>query len=349
MAKKKGNDPNYFDPIVINGCLIEPNTVYEIVAREPYSWSPAEYVEMGSCKERHPDVGNSVTLSQQDSGFYDMSPIFNTDSEIKNDWTERKKRADLYYDIFAAPMGMYIPEIERIRIPSDNEFFDNLYNTVDPQTNRSILTVSIGEGRQFNTANPVDRFHLYIAIIDRQLIMKGKRDEDERAVGLRSEDDYGYNSDAQYAYISVTSRKNKAEQKAEFVFNLTNRFGELLRSDKPLLLGLLRAINFNLRATIDDAALITLFQNKIVSNPNILREFSKVLEQYDANPKGYGEELKILELLESEGGRKIINVRGTTFYLGEHSLGANLKGAAHILRNDPELYKTFMTQLEKEF
>lgn len=99
MAKKKGNDPNYFDPIVINGCLIEPNTVYEIVAREPYSWSPAEYVEMGSCKERHPDVGNSVTLSQQDSGFYDMSPIFNTDSEIKNDWTERKKE-QIYTTIY---------------------------------------------------------------------------------------------------------------------------------------------------------------------------------------------------------------------------------------------------------
>ena len=47
MAKKV-KDPNEFEPIVVNGCLIEPNTVYEVVAKEPNLNAPPIYQELGS-------------------------------------------------------------------------------------------------------------------------------------------------------------------------------------------------------------------------------------------------------------------------------------------------------------
>ena len=71
MAKKIIRNPNDFDPIVVNGCLIEPNSVYEIVPKTTVASNvPEIYRTLDSIKERIPGVSNTITLTQSDTGFF---------------------------------------------------------------------------------------------------------------------------------------------------------------------------------------------------------------------------------------------------------------------------------------
>ena len=99
MAKKLVKNPNDFESVIVNGCLIEPNTIYEIVPKEPSGNTPEEYFQLGSTKERHPFVSNTCSLSQINTGFYAASELFNREDKIKNNCKlELKKRN--YYMIF---------------------------------------------------------------------------------------------------------------------------------------------------------------------------------------------------------------------------------------------------------
>lgn len=335
MAKKINVNPNDFEPIVVNGCLIEPNTIYEVVAKEPSDKSPEVYTRLHSVKERYPGVGNSCSLTQSDTGFFDGSPVFNTIEGVKNNWVKRKELADKYFEIFALPMRNYISEIERIRVPTDSEFFDRNYPT-------GYLSSTIGETVQFNTANPIDRFKLYIAIIEGQLSMKGKRTEEEKEMGLKDEQDM-FHQDAQYSYISLSDSKSKKEIAAEIEMETAYEFGNLLRSEKELLKGLLNYINIPVKKDISKAELNTLYKTKIESDPRKLKDFVEILETYKKSPKGLTAEIDLLDKLNSKKGRELINKDGSSFYFNDTVLGSNLKSvAATLLKPDnQDLLKQF--------
>lgn len=323
MAKKIVRNPNEFEEIVVNGCLIEPNTVYEIVSKEPTPDSPPVYHDLASVKERFPGVGNSTSLSQQDSGFFEDSPVFNKYVEIKNDYGKRKELADKYFEIFAEPMKTYIPDIERIRIPTDSVFFDDNYP-------KGYMSVVIEEGVQFNTANPVDRFRLYIAIIEGEIVMKGKREPEEKELGLKDELDR-YGSNAQFAYISMNQSKTKKEQQAEIEMEASYRFGELLRSDKNSLVGMLNYINIPVKVDISKPELNTLYKTKIEVDKKKLKEFIEILAQYDSRPRELKTEFDLLDKIKSKKGRELIQKDGSSYYYGDKVLGSNLKSIVSML------------------
>lgn len=323
MAKRINRNPNDFEPIVVNGCLIEPNTTYEIVAKEPSDKSPDIYRRLGSVKERFPGVGNTATLTQADTGFFDGSPIFNTIDGAKNNWTRRQELADTYFEIFALPMRNYISEIEKIRIPTDDEFFDKAYRT-------GYLTVNIQEGIQFNTANPIDRFKLYVALSEGELSMKGKRQPEEKAEGMKDELDL-YHQDAQYAYISISDVKSKTEQSAELEMEASYEFGNLLRSDFETLIGLLAYINVGVKKDISKAELNSLYKIKIESDSRKLKEFVEILKQYKDNPKHLKAEIDLLDKLKSKKGKELITKDGSSFYMNDIVLGSNFKSVVSTL------------------
>lgn len=335
MAQKKIiKDPNNFEPIVVNGCLIEANTVYEIVPKLPSDNAPDIYHQLESTKERMPGVSNTVTLTQADTGFSSGSHVFNK-TDFKNDWIKREEMAQRYFDVFAAPMKMYIAEIDRIKIPTDNEFFDKNY----PE---GFFTVTVGEGVQFNTANPIDRFKLYIAAIEGELSMKGKRTEEEKEMGLKDENDM-FNQDAQYSYISVTERKNKKEQTAEFQMELAYTFGTLLREDTEALKGILTYINVPVKKDTSRAELNSLYKTKIESDNMKLKEFAEMVEEYNSNRDELVTQFDILEKLKSKKGREIVTKEGSSYYLGDKPLGSNLKSvvATLIKKENDELLRDF--------
>lgn len=341
MAKKIVNrNPNDFEPIVVNGVLIEPNTVYEVVAKSAPDNAPPIYHELGSTKERMPGVSNTATLTQLDTGFFSASPIFSKYDDIKNDWVKREEVAQKYFEIFAAPLKMYISEIERIRIPSDNDFFDKNY----PQ---GYFTVNVGEGIQFNTASPIDRFKLYVAIIEGELCMKGKRTEEEREAGLKDEMDM-FHQDAQYALISITERKSRKEEQDEIEMEAAYRFGDLVRSEKDLLIDMLVYINIPVKRDSSKAELLSIYKTKIEPNSSKLKEFIEIIKEYDERPSELKAELELLEKLKTKKGRELVVKHGSTYKFNDAVLGSNLKSvvATFMKRGNEELLKQFYLNLD---
>ena len=342
MATKKViKNPNDFDEIIVNGCLIEPNSVYEIVSKEPSNNSPEIYQELGSVKERMPGVSNTVTLTQSDTGFSSGSPIFNK-TNFKNDWNKREEMANKYFEVFALPMKMYISEIDRIKIPTDDEFFDKNYPN-------GYFTVNIGEGVQFNTANPIDRFKLYIAAIEGEISMKGKRTEEEKEEGLKDENDM-FHQDAQYSYISVTERKNRKEQTDEMHMEMAYEFGRLLRENTNVLKAILSYINIPVKNDTSKAEMNSLYKSKIQNDTPKLKEFKDMITSYIENPKELEAEFDILEKLKTTKGREIVKKQGSTYYLDEQPLGSNLKSVVSFLvkRENDEFLREFHVKYESK-
>lgn len=323
MAKKINRNPNDFEPIVVNGCYVEPNTVYEVVPKEPSSKTPQVYLELGSVKERFPGVGNTVTLTQADTGFFDSSPSFNKVDTLKNNWDKRQETADKYYEIFASPMRNYIADIERIKIPTDNEFFDKAYQT-------GYLTTTVSEGVQFNTANPVDRFRLFIALQEGELCMKGVRTPEEKELGLKDEKDI-FNQDAQYAFISITENKSKKEQIAEMEMDAAYTFGNLRRSNKKTLMGMLSYINIPVKVDTSDAELDSIYKTKVEPNREKLKEFIDITDRYSKQPDLMDAEFDLFDKIKSKKGRDLIKKEGTSFYFGDTVLGSNYKSVVATL------------------
>lgn len=326
MAKQiKKSNPNDFEAIIVNGCLIEPNMVYEVVPKTPSVNAPDVYRELDSIKERVPGVGNTVSLSQGDTGFFEDSPSFSNNPIAKNDWNKRIELSQKYFEVFALPMKIYIPEIERLKVPTDDEFFDKLYNSPS-----GLLTVSLGEGVQFNTNNPLDRFKLYIAIQEGQLSMKGKREADEKEQGLRDENDV-LNQDAQYSYVSVTSRKNKKEQEAEKLMETSYKYGDLIRKNKSVLVGMLNYINIPVKHDPTIPELSSIYKTKIENSRTKLEEFRLLVERYEAMPEQLKLEFELLDKIRSKRGRELIKKEGSSYYFRDHVLGANYKSVVSAL------------------
>lgn len=345
VAKKptiKSKDPNDFEAIIVNGCLIEPNTIYEVVAKNPPAASPDIYKELGSCKERYPGVSNGVSLSQENTGFFPTSEIIRSDKTTKT-YSDKEEKANRFFDTFAEPLRTLIPDIDRIRIPSDDEFFDRYY-----KSESGLFYVSIAEGVQFNTADPLSRFKLYIGIIEGELAMKGEREDEEKEIGLRDEMDV-MNNDAQYAYISVTKRKSRVEENAELEMECAYDFGDLLRTKKDLLVGMLQYISIPTSKTATKAELNTSYAKNIKGDRAKTKAFADVVAKYKLDPVNFEKEIEILEILKTKKGRETVIKSGNTYYMGETPLGSNPKSVVSALMRDEELLKQFTIKTEDDF
>lgn len=336
MALKKVVDPNLFEPIVVNGCLIEPNTIYEIVPKEPSPGSNPVYQELKSMKERIPGVGNTITLTQADTGFFDGSPVFNNSDLTRNNWTLRSKLSKKYFEVFALPMKNYIADIDRIKIPTDSEFFDSIYPS-------GYLTVDLREGQQYDTSNPRDRFKLYIAIIEGELVMKGKREKEEKSQGLKDEHDYN-SRDAQYCYISISKKKNQRQEKADLQMMLAHRFMEMLFTDKAGLLHILSYMNITVDKQYSQEELTTIYKEVIEKDRNKFKEFTMLLERLDKEGTKFVQEVELLAKLKTKAAKDVLNKQGGTYYLDDIPLGSNLKSVASLLlkNGNEEVYDKFM-------
>lgn len=335
VANRK-KSPGEFDPIVVNGCLIEPNTIYEVVAKEPPATTPEIYHMLGSTKERIPGVSNSVSLTQSNTGFFAYSDIFNEDDKIKNNWAEREKRADEYYRIFAEPLKTFIADIEQIRIPTNDDFFNKNYD----REGKNMFSSYIGEGIQFNTANPLSRFQLYIAIVEGQLVMKGEREEDEKEMGLRNELD-PLNNDAQYAFVSINNRRSKKEQMVEIENECLYRFEDLLRKDKDLLVGMLQYVGVPALKSATKGELRVAYNKNIQGVREKTRAFADVIDKLDKDTVNFKQEIDILERLKTKKGRQAITKEGSRYFMDEIPMGSNAKSIAATLMKDEDLLKKF--------
>ena len=175
--------------------------------------------------------------------------------------------------------------------------------------------------------------------------MKGVREDDEKEKGLRDESDI-LNNDAQYAYVSISNRKNKTEQNAELKMECIYRFGELLRKDKDLLVGLMQYVGVPALKSATKGELTATYNKNVDGNREKTKAFADVLEKLDKEPENFKKEIEILDRLKTKKGREAVVKDGSTYYMGDAPMGSNHKSIAATLLKDEDLLKTFYIKTE---
>lgn len=334
--------------IVVNGCIIEDNTIYEVSARSPRADNSLPHYrdpKYDSVKEKMPGVGNTFSFGADmnglyNTGFHPNSKVFDADKDVASDWNKREKKAKEYYSFIMEPLKHLILNVDRAKEPLNYEFFENedLY--------RNFFKVDLHSQVVFNTANPKDKLAMYIAILTNNLCMQGKRTEDEKKLGMRDEDTYG-DTNTQYVYTSIKNQKTKSEKTTEAEFDAIYNFKFYLKDNKEVLLDILNNMNLGVRRDVTDVRLKAIFKSQVLNTNENINKFNKSIEDYEKDPKTFNKLSEITALVNSPSARKAIVKEGKTWYLGDVALGSNKKSVIDKLYKNEELYQKFLNILDK--
>lgn len=334
--------------IILKGCIIEDNTIYEVFNRSPKRgevlphYSDPRY---DSVKEKMPGVGNTFSFATAnnlyDTGFNENSEIFNQDKEVSNDWAKREKKAREYFKFIMEPLRGLILDIDQAKEPMNYEFFENedLY--------KNFFKVNLYAGRVFNTSNPVDKLHLYISIITGNICMQGDRTEDEKKLGLKNENEVK-DGNAQYSYASLKNNKTKAEVNVDTEMTAVFNFGSYLKEDKETLISILNSMDMGVKEDIEDIRLKSLFKIHILANLDKVKKFNSIVETYEKDPKTFTKIAEIEKKVNSPYARKVLFKDKNTWYMGETPLGSNKKSMIQTFNKDEALYQKFLNILDNQ-
>ena len=333
--------------VIVNGCIIEDNTIYEVNARSPRMDNAPSYYrdpQYDSVKEKMLGVSNTFSFGADmqglyNTGFHQNSYIFNNDRDIANDWTKREKKSVELFDFIMKPLKHLILNVEQAKEPMNYAFFEN------EDLFRDFFKVTLSSQTVFNTSNPKDKLALYISIVTGNICMYGKRSEEEKKLGMKDEDSYGDVS-TQYVYSSIKNQKTKTEKNTEAEFDASYNFGFYLKQDKNLLINILNNLNLGLRNDVEDIRLKSVFKTQVLNNPDTINKFNKSIKDYEKDPKTFNKLADITAKVNSTASRKAIIKDGKTWYMGEIPLGSNKKSVVDKFYKDDALYQKFLNILD---
>lgn len=333
--------------IIINGCIIEDNTIYEVSARSPRADNSLPHYRdprYDSVKEKMPGVSNTFSFGADmnglyNTGFHANSTVFDSDKTIAHDWDKRGKKAKELYDYIMKPLQHLILDVARAKEPLNYEFFE------DEDLYRNFFKVDLHSQKVFNTSNPKDKLAMYISIITNNLCMVGKRTEDEKKLGLRDEDSFS-DLNTQYVYSSIKNKKTKVEKNTESEFDATYNFTHYLKQDKDTLVSVLNSLKLGLKSNITDTRLKSIFKTQVLNNPESINKFNKLIEDYEKDPETFNKLSEITSKVNSPSSRKAITKEGKTWYMGETPLGSNIKSVVDKFHKDEALYQRFLNILD---
>lgn len=328
--------------VIVNGNLIKDKTVYKVVPKTPTSNAPDIYkYQLQSEKERLPFVSNLKTFAtingMVNNGFHAQSHVFNEMGIT--DYSLRESKAEEFEAIFLEPIRsiMSDEEFEAFKKP-------RAYEVYETDRFSDIVSVDIREGRQFNTENPMDRFHLYIAALTGGIVEKGERTPEERKQGLLSEND----SRAQYAFVSEEKVLSNKENASLERIKATKNFALLFEDSKADLIDML---NFNfplaINRTDDDDKIYVKFDANILNHfesRGRIRRFLKEYEDYKENTTQYRNMLKIYGDLLNKGADVINSHREVVL---DDVVISDVKTAARRLSKEPALLKVFYSKIKQ--
>lgn len=333
--------------IIVNGCIIEDNTIYEVSARSPRVDNAPSYYrdpKYDSVKEKMPGVSNTFSFGADmqglyNTGFHQNSVVFNNDKEVANDWNKREKKSKELFNFIMKPLQHLILDVDRAKEPLNYDFFE------DEDLYRNFFKVELNSHTTFNTSNPKDKLALYISIITNNICMVGKRSQEEKDLGLRDEDSYGDVS-TQYVYTSIKNQKSKSEKNTESEFDATYNFGFYLKQDRELLISILNNLGLGLRKDVEDVRLKTVFKTQVLNSLDNINKFNRLVNDYEKDPKTFNKLAEITAKVNSPASRKAITKDGKTWYMGEVPLGSNKKSVIDKLYKDEALYQQFLNILD---
>lgn len=293
----------------INGFEVRSKHTYTI-KNKPDLNAPSGFIQEGTTKlpsgvDESFQCRYDHQSDQWDSGFYDYCPQFQGLDE-----KEATREAKIRFDGVAKP---YM----RVKGIKDKDTFSPHNTDFWKKQNFKIWA-----NRVYSTDNPVDVFELYMAINAYQLTPK-ELEKDPRY--------------ARSAYIiSDTSKVRKLkEERVMTKFTAVSVFTNILSADKQGLCDIMSYLGTPTDVSMDDASVMALFEEQLLSKDDKLRLFDAAVKDYE---NGKSDKFVIYRnLAKMYGGSKFIRKANGTFAFDGVDVGQDVKSAAENIAVNPKL------------
>lgn len=304
---------------------LEVNKTYRIVGRANPD-GPPELRKIQKSKYPNPYNTEGVRptyfedLNLWDTGLTLNSPCYKL---IKGD---TKKRNEVYEKMLV--LKQYLEDVypeNALSHKGSNQYFDEHY------------VIQISEPITITTDSPQNFYGLFLALV------KGQIAPENEAENVR------YNQLRTSYRILNKNKKVDEIQKLEYerskaAATVIGLLESNKKADKEFLFDLFTYCDLRISSKTSEEMINLQFKNYI-NNKNNLKNAPKFNEFYEKFKTKKGkEELHTYKVLKECADRGLIRYDRTEYYIGEKSVGSNLKKAAEVVNNTPEL-KTQLIEL----
>lgn len=312
----KFKDENF--KVVIPGTkfTLEANKTYRIIGNVDPS-SPVEFQERGITKLEHPLNGENGIMrfsrdrNLWDTGLYLGSPRY-SEHDVKAD------DATKAVETLSEKLVPYLEEILPVGVLANNRSDNNYWDSYSFPLNQN-FTIS--------TSTPEKFFGLWVSILHGAIAPDGEQKKPRYR-----------NLSTPYVIVN-TAEKTSNKQKIAFSRSKAiSNFMLSLEDDKDFLIEVLNYSGFRASAGTSDNILNSMFSTWISSK----KEGSKNAKYFNNSFKRLKteegkEELEIFKILEKGVKNNTITFTRSEYFLGETSIGTNIKEAAKKINTNDKL------------
>lgn len=316
----KFKDENF--KVVIPGTkfTLEANKTYRIIGNVDPS-SPVEFQERGITKLEHPLNGENGIMrfsrdrNLWDTGLYLGSPRY-SDHDVKSE------DANTAVEVLNKVLVPYLKEIFPEGVLENNRADNNYWDSYSFPLNQN-FTIS--------TSTPEKFFGLWISVLHGAIAPDGEQKKPR------------YRQLSTPYVIVNTAEKTSNKQKIEFNRSKAiSNFILALEEDKKFLIEVLNYSGFRASSGTSDNILNSMFSTWVGK-----KEGSKNAKYFNKNFKTFKteegrEELEIYKILDKGVKNNIITFSRSEYFLGETSIGNNIKEAAKKINTNDELKGTLL-------
>lgn len=312
MAKKDSTEKEVL--FEINDFKVYNDSVYRVKHKVDYD-APSGFVNKGISKIpgtgesfQAPFTGVSKSIPNSgrwDLGFHETSHFYKFESGDVVKKQKVKVAIDKVLTPYLSASGTSFTKEDFIK--GNDEFFNN-------------YRINLAEETVFNTSNPIDRFNLYVALLQRKLA----------PVGRESESTF---SGASYAIENLSEKRTRTNVVAKNKLTASSLFGEIIKTDIAKARALMIYMGEAVADTTDEDILVEAFMERILTSPSKVETF---LANYETFSTQEGEiELNVYNFLKKAArsqASKVTTVKGQLYY-EDTLIGADIKSAAKAIAN----------------
>lgn len=289
---------------------IKNDSIYKIIPKLDAS-APDGFKDHNSTKVISPDIGNTVhapfntDMNVWDTGFYKHSPVYRGVPEEERDIIIKQLQEHIVKPVEAIKGEGILSHQET------NTFFDD-------------FKIDLRANRVFNTADPLERLALYLAIVGKELAPKDQQ----------SNPMFGK---AQYAIVDNEADMNIRQERELERNRAIGIFYTLSENDRDKLYNILEYLDITNTRVTDTATLNSIFNRWIEDKTSSFQNSKIFIKTYEKFKTDEGEEelymYKALKDLHSKG---LVKEHRGNIVLDTKVLGAGYKQAASALMTSTE-------------
>lgn len=291
---------------------LETNKTYRIIGKVDPS-SPRGFQERGITKFEHPLNGEDATVvflanrNLWDTGLYEDSPVYAKDRSVGKENVEKFKKHLIPKLESMFPEGALSPK-------ADNTYWDS-------------YKFPLNQNYTVATNTPEAFLGLWFALIGYTIAPEDMKD-------------YPIYREMRTPYV-IIDRKEKSSNQQRLSFEKSKAVGNFinyLEKDKQFIIDVLEYSGFRASEKTDNSILNSQFLNWVENKKNSLqvaKNFNSAIERFSTELGR--EELETYKTLNKMISEKKVKYERSEYYLGEESLGANIKEAAKRINEDDSL------------